>query len=243
MRPVDCLHAAAHALGPSRNPTIRGSHRLAATVLTRLKTPLYNLANVGLTWRPLENHEFGVSYYTKNADKTQVIPADFDFNGTHYETNSTVRATVDVDSYEAYYIWWAASHEKWSLGPRLGLVWYSIDLGLAAQLDADGAPVRGVSDSVSADLPTPTLGGSWRWALAKDWRLTADAGYFATNIDNIDGDVYFGRVGLEWFPWQHSGFLLDYTTNRVKVDVNKSRFRGNLDFNDNGLRLGYIYRF
>ncbi len=201
------------------------------------------VANVGFTWHPLERHEFGVNYFTKDADRTRAIPASFDFNGTHYDTRSTVRAAMDVDSYEAYYVWWAASHERWSLGPRVGLVWYSIDLALAAQLDANGAPLQGVHDSVSADLPTLTFGGSWRWAFAENWRLTAEAGYFAPDIDNIDGDVYFGRAGIEWFPWEHSGFLLDYTSNRIKVDVDKSRFRGNVDFKDQGLRLGYIYRF
>lgn len=191
----------------------------------------------------MDRHEFGLNYYTKDADKTRTIPAAFDFNGNHYETHSTVHAAVDVESYEAYYTWWAASHDSWELGPRIGLVWYSIDLALAAQLDSNGAPLIGARDSVSADLPTLTIGGSWRWEFAEDWRLSADAGYFTSNIDNVDGDVYFGRVGVEWFPWEHSGFLLDYTTNRIKVDVDKSRFRGNVDFNDTGVRLGYVYRF
>lgn len=165
-----------------------------------------------------------MNYFTKDSDKTRVIASSFDFDGTHYETNSTVRAAIDIDSYEAYYIWWAASRERWSLGPRVGLIWYRIDMSLAAQLDSNGSPVQGIGDEVSTDLPTLTLGGSWRWDFAEDWRLSADAGYFAANIDNVDGDIFFGRVGVEWFPWEHSGFLLDYTVNRVKVDVDQPRF-------------------
>lgn len=31
------------------------------------------VANIGLTWRPREHHEFGLNYYNKDADKTQVL--------------------------------------------------------------------------------------------------------------------------------------------------------------------------
>lgn len=201
------------------------------------------VANIGFTWRPSRHHEFGLGYYNKESNRTRVIPRDFDFDGSHYDTHSTIHAALDIDGYEAYYTWWAASRENWSLGPRVGLVWYRIGLDIAAQLDANGDPVNGISDSVSADLPTPTIGGSWRWDFARNWRLNADAGYFAPNINDIDGDVYYSRLGVEWYPWRHSGFLLDYTMNRVKVDADKTRFRGKLDFNDEGLRLGYVYRF
>ncbi len=201
------------------------------------------VANVEFNWRPLEKHEFGLGYHTRDADKTSVIPAAFDFNGTHYDTLSTVHAAMDLDSYEAYYIWWAASHENWSLGPRVGLQWQNVKLRLVGQVDADGNPIHGIDDAVSIDVPTVTFGGSWRWTFAKDWKVTADAGYFLLDIDNVDGDVYFGRAGIEWFPWQRSGFVLDYTYNKTNVDVEQSRFHGSMNFIDQGVRLGYIYRF
>ena len=55
---------------------------------------------------------------------------------------------------------------------------------------------------VSANLPVPTLGGSWRWVPAghSDWRVAADAGWFKANSGGIDGDVWFGRLGVEEAP-------------------------------------------
>jgi hypothetical protein len=202
------------------------------------------IANIGLTWRPWENHEFGLSYYTQSADKTRQTQRTFEFEDNLYQANSTVRADSDIDAYEAYYVWWAANHETWTLGPRFGLIWYRLKLGLSLEVDSNGNQVGGaVSNSVSADLPAPTIGGSWRWVFADDWRMSADAGYFSVNVNDVDGDVYFGRLGIEWFPWERSGFLLDYTISKIKVDANKSDFNGNIDFKDSGLRLGYVYRF
>ncbi|MET0807907.1 MAG: hypothetical protein ABWX93_04020, partial [Pseudoxanthomonas sp.] len=199
---------------------------------------------VGVTWRPWEHHEFGLSYYGKDSDKTKILERDIEFDGTLYETSSTVRAEFGVDAYEAYYVWWAASHEEWALGPRLGLVWYSVDLGMDLRLDANGQQVgTSVRNEVSADLPAPTIGGSWRWTPADDWRISADAGYFAADFNDVDADVFFGRAGVEWFPWDNVGFSLDYVISNIKADAEKTDFNGHFDLVDSGIRLGAVYRF
>lgn len=113
-------------------------------------------------------------------------------------------------------------------------------------MDANGQPVGngGLSSSVSADLPAPSIGGSWRWVPGNsDWRLSADVGYFSTSIDNIDADVTTGRFGVEWFPWENWGASLDYTARRIEADAQRKSFDGNFRFIDSGLRLGVVYRF
>lgn len=199
---------------------------------------------VAFSWRPWEHHDFGLAYYQDDADATRVLQRDIVFEDTTYQASGRVRTEISTDAYEAYYIWWAASHETWALGPRLGLIWYSLDLSLTLEADGAGSPVGGtVSDSVDADLPAPTIGGSWRWTPAEDWRVSAEAGYFSVDVSDIDADVTFGRVGVEWFPWERVGFSLDYTMSRIEADSEKSSFTGNLEFNDSGLRLGAVYRF
>ena len=202
------------------------------------------IAFVGANWRPFEHHEFGFAYYQDSVDGTRQLQRDISFNGTTYQANATVRTDYDLDAYELNYTWWAASHERWALGPRLGLIWYKIGLSIDMELDANGNQVGGtVGESVSADLPSLNIGGSWRWTPAEDWRISAEAGYFQANINDIDADVTFGRLGVEWFPWDQFGFSLDYTINHIDASVEKSRYNGDFDFTDDGLRLGAVYRF
>jgi hypothetical protein len=119
-----------------------------------------------------------------------------------------------------------------------------MSLDLALEIDANGNQVGGnISERVSADLPAPTIGGSWRWVPVQDWRISADLGYFSADVNDIDADVTYGRIGVEWFPWERTGFSLDYTVRDIDADANASRFEGNLDFTDSGLRLGVTYRF
>lgn len=202
------------------------------------------IAFVGVTWRPFARHEFGASYYQDSGDAERRARRDFEFNGVHYDTHTQIRTAFDLDSYEAYYIYWAWQRERWALGPRLGLLWYKLDLSLAVDVAVnDDEGTMQSTNQVEGDLPAPTLGGSWRWAPGEQWRLGADAGYFTAEVNDIEADVVFGRLGVEWFPWARWGLSLDYTVRRIEADVRKSRFDGDLRFVDSGLRLGVTYRF
>lgn len=199
---------------------------------------------LGVSWRPFEHHEFGAAYYRDDVSATQQLQRDITFNGVTYQTNATVRAHRDADIYELYYVWWTASHDTWALGPRLGVVWYSIELGIDLQMDANGNSAgAGLDRSVSGDVPAPAIGAGWRWTPAEDWRISADVGYFQADINDVDADVTYGRVGAEWFPWQRFGFWVDVMANKVDADLRKNDFNGSLDFTQEGARLGVVYRF
>lgn len=202
------------------------------------------IAYLGASWRPFEHHEFGLGYYRNDLSKTRQLQRDIVFDDTVYSTSATVRSEYDVETYELNYTWWAASRDNWALGPRVGLVWYKITLGIDLQLDAGGNQGgAGGSEEVSADLPAPSIGAGWRWTPAEQWRLFADAGYFSADVNDVDADVSFLRGGVEWYPWERFGFSLDYTANRIQADARTNRFDGNLDFRDEGLRFGLSYRF
>ena len=158
---------------------------------------------VGASWRPWENHEFGLTYYQDDADATRMITRDITFEDTTYTANSIVSVDVGIDAYEGYYVWWAAQKENWSLGPRLGLIWYRLDMAMALQVDVNGNAAGGAfREEAQADLPSLTLGGAWRWTPGghNKWRIGADAGYFKANVNDVDGDVTFGRIGVEFSP-------------------------------------------
>ncbi len=199
---------------------------------------------VGISWRPFEHHEFGLNYYQDDVSATKVLERDIVFDGVTYETSATVKAERNLDIYEVYYVWWAASHENWALGPRLGVVWYRLDLGIDLTADANGNAVgAGFDREADGDVPAPAIGGGWRWTPSDNWRISADLGYFSANINDVDASVTYARAGVEWFPWENWGFWADITANRIDGELKKDDFRGNLDFSEEGVRLGAIYRF
>lgn len=207
--------------------------------------PNATIGFAGVTWRPFERHEFALSYFSNDADAVHRLERDIVFEDNVYRAAATVHTDYDFDAYELSYTWWGVSREDWALGPRLGLIWYQVGLALRVDLDVDGEPV-GEDDlerRASADLPAPSIGVGARWTPAEDWRVLAEAGYFSTTISDVDGDVLYGRAGVEWHPWTRVGLALDYVISRVDAKLDKTDFHGNVHFRNSGLRFGVIYRF
>ena len=203
------------------------------------------LAFARLTWRPFDRHEFGLSYFNNDVSIEHRLERDIVFEDELYRAGATVRASYDLDSIEAYYTWWGFSSETWALGPRLGVTVYRLDVGLELELDVNGNPVGGggIGDSFNGDLPAPTLGASWRWTPAEDWRISADAGWLNTTINRIDGTVGYGRLGVEWHPWSNAGLMLDYNYTRIRASTERDHFTGHLNMRNSGLRPGVVVRY
>lgn len=206
--------------------------------------PEARIAFAGLTWRPFDRHEFGVGYFADSVEADRRLQRDIVFEDKVYEAASTVHARYDLDSIEAYYVWWAFSEDTWALGPRVGLTWYQVDFGLKATLQMDGTPATGeLEEHYKGDLPAPTIGAGWRWTPARDWRVSADAGWLSTEVNGIDADIGYGRVGLEWHPRPRFGVLLDYSRFQIDASTRRRDFTGHLRMHNSGLRLGLVFRY
>lgn len=202
------------------------------------------VGTVGFSWRPWDNHEFSLNYYNDDSDSTRRLTREIVFDDVVYEVDSTVRAEMDIDAWDVDYVWWAKHEPDWSLGPRLGLVYYDLDFRLETELDADGDPVgSAIASSVSPKLPAPVIGASWHWVPADRWRVKVDVGYFSLSLSDIDGSILYASGALEWFPWEHWGFSLNYTLRDADIDGDAERFTGDLDFQASNATLGVIYRF
>ena len=203
------------------------------------------VAFIGGTWRPWDNHEFALSIYNDSDAAKRELDREIVFDGVTYVVNSTVKAERKLRTYDLSYTWWAANHENWALGPRVGVVYYNWDAKLEMTADANGNPVAdgAVSAEVSPSLPAPSIGAGWRWIPADDWRLKVDAGYFNAEFNNIDTGVSYLNAGLEWFPREQWGVSLNITSQNIDVSAAKLDFSGDLDFRQTNANIGVIYRF
>lgn len=202
------------------------------------------VGSLALTWRPWQDHEFSLTYFNDDSDATRRIDREIEFDGTVYEVDSTLRSELDVDAYTLAYTWWMKHEETWAIGPRLGLIYYDVDLGLQLTIDSNGNDVSGgASASASPQLPMPVVGASWRWVPARNWRLKLDGGYFSADINDVDGSVSFINGSVEWFPWQDWGLSLNYAYQSLDIDAVRSDFDGDLEFINRTATLGVIYRF
>ena len=94
-------------------------------------------------------------------------------------------------------------------------------------------------------FPVPSLGAGFRYRFRDDWFLRAGATYFEYEEDDEwEASLLIGGLGVEWFPWRHVGFGLEYDVVEIEYDEDDSRSdQFDVDFKYDGFQLRVIGRF
>lgn len=206
------------------------------------------LPYLDVTWRPWDRHEFEFTYYHDSNDSSRYLNRTLEFNGDQLAVGAQLSSRFSLDAASAGYRYWAWIGDRGAFGVSVGLQAYRFSLKLSGNAFA-ATNNNEVSTSatrtarVSSDLPDPWIGVSYRYQ-ATDWvRIVADAGAFKANVDQVDATLYNGRVGAEFYPWDHFGVITQYSFNRIDADVSRSQFRGDVDFKFKGFQLLLKLRF
>lgn len=206
------------------------------------------LPYLNITWRPWERHEFEFSYYHDSNDSSHYANRTLRFNGDTLSLGAQLDSRFTLDAASVGYRYWAWIGDRGAFGVSAGLQAYRFSLKLSGNAfaqTAQGAVSVGATRTarVSSDLPDPAIGVSYRYQAA-DWvRIVADAGAFKANVDDIDATLYNGRLGAEFYPWEHFAITTQYAFNRIDADVSKSKFDGDADFKFKGFQLLLKVRF
>lgn len=201
------------------------------------------IAQVGATWRPWENHQFGLTYFSNSASNSRTLDEPIEWNGVVYD--GTVKSELDFEAFDVSYIWWVRNEDSHALGPMLRLTYISIDSEIDLTADADGEPVvdESFNRSGNTDIPAPTIDGAWRWVPAANWRVNAEAGYLQAEFSDFDGSALVASGGVTWFPWQNWGFGISGIYIDFDVDTDNSNFRGDLSASQWNYNFAVTYRF
>lgn len=160
--------------------------------------------------------------------------------GTVHEgspVNGTIQAQADLrlDMARLSYKWWFG-REKNAFGIGLGAAYLGAKLSGSAEASVDAPAQLGNlawSGSASAkdSVWAPTVELAFRHALNENVRLYAEAAGVKKNGGTVEGHMYSGAVGVEWFPTTNVGLVLDYGVREIDLHRNGDRT------GDLGLRL------
>ncbi len=196
---------------------------------------------LGFNWQFADSWGLSASYSKFNGDGETIAAEDGNFDDIEWSVNATLESELDLKFYIVDLTWDFINTGRTHLGVGVGLHISDIKTAIAATVDLDvnGDPVDppidlGASSSdVTAPLPNFSLQAGHRFG--DSFYVGGRIGYFALEIDDVDGELVTGSVFGEWRPGGGKfGVGLGYQIVDVDVKDDSSTRSKKLDLTGDG---------
>ncbi len=189
---------------------------------------------------------FSFDYYQIDQSRTKTAGTAFSFDGNNYDASASVTGRVNFDFGSASYKWWFG-HESDVFGVGLGAAYYRVHAGISGEATLNGGVIGQASGQASAYTTesawAPELQLGWRHAFTNNLRMYVNASGVKKNGGNLNGHIYDGALGVEWFPWQNIGVGAEYDYTRIRLNQRHQYYGDDLAMNLNGPSLFLRLRF
>ncbi len=186
-------------------------------------------------WRFSDRHHLRMMYTDFSTSTTRTSSRDIEWQGDLIPVDATVKAGISFEIIELAYEYAFKHSDKFELTGSAGLHYATFGASLTADVDAGGGGgtvTRGGKASV--DLPLPVFGAHGMWRMGQNFYFDAQAQFFFLTVDEYGGDIINYRGAFIWQPKKLLGVGVGYDSFKIKVDVNKTNFTGNLDWTYSG---------
>jgi hypothetical protein len=185
--------------------------------------------------RFFDRHRLQLGYYKlSRSAAAQLIPpfqfGDINFDGVQVFTDT------DVNIYEASYMYSFLQNDRLELAGTLGAQTVDIDVSITGNGGL-------VTESASVVGPLPVIGLDLTYKFTSDLHLTSRVQFFTLEVDEYDGTLVDFRAALEYMFWENFGLGVGYNMFYIDVEVDGSRFLGDVDYKFQGVNVFGVLRF
>jgi hypothetical protein len=197
-------------------------------------------------WSPWERHEFVVRYHRDHYRRTVRLSEALEFSGETFPIDIDLRARAHLTGLEVDYTWWMYAGNRAAVGLQVGMLRLAAGFGLSGRVASDGNGEVTIDAEASDRLYAPLVGIAGRHVLGERVRLFGELRAIELGYDGIDGRAIAGSAGVEYFPHEHWGLVLQYSDTRVRARDDRShrqgRAKGELEFGLRGAQLLLKFR-
>jgi hypothetical protein len=185
-------------------------------------------------WRFLTKHKIRVMYFDQNRSASRTIDQEIEFNGETYPINTDVSTRLDTRIFEVAYEYAFLRSEHYELSGSVGLHNVTFDLSLAAT-----GTTQNVSTSAKAsvDGPLPVFGLHYVYQLNPQVSFDLMGQFFKLKFQQYDGSIQDYTASVIYMPWKNVGIGGGWNSFITNVNVDASKFNGNLNWRYGGVRL------
>jgi hypothetical protein len=175
------------------------------------------------TLRLGRRHQFKASYMSLAREgDTKTLTRDFGWGNHIYTAGLSASASIKTEVLSAYYRLAIVKRDRFEFGPAVGLGYLTLKAGIKAQgsLTSPGGQTQTVNldDSGRLGVPTGDIGAYVNVWLSKRIVMRGDLLYIMITPGEKEMSVTDSRIGVDFYPWRHGGFGVQYKYNRFWYD-------------------------
>lgn len=162
-----------------------------------------------------DSHGFDFDYYRYDKDYNPGLSGTTNFNGQPLTGNGQLNAKLRLDLASVAYKWWLGQGND-VFGIGIGGAYYRAGIEGTANGTLNGISGNARYDEKeSAWAPLLELG--WRHQFSPEMRMYANANGIKKNGGNVNGHIYGGSVGMEWYVTPMVGVVAEYTASKISL--------------------------
>jgi hypothetical protein len=174
-----------------------------------------------------DSHGISFDYFRFDEGYGADLAGDTVYEGRPVSGTLRADANLRIELARLSYKMWFGK-EKNVFGVGLGAAYLRAKISGSASANVSAtAPVQNYawsgSASASDSVWAPTVELAWRHALNEQVRFYAEASGVKKNGGNVEGHIYNGAVGVEYFPHKNIGLVLDYGIQKIDLHRNGER--------------------
>lgn len=202
--------------------------------------------DTAVTWEAattlFNRHQFKAFGHHYSADGQRRLTRDLQIGDEDFPVDADFNGDLRIGVHGASYTWFFHDTGSNAFGIGIGALRYDLRASLNAQALIDEIPVT-IRGRISEYAWAPMLRAEYIQLLGHSWRLHADLAAVRKPSGSVTGNAIDASVGLDWFPWRNLGLSARYRYNDIDLDLDKTRFSGNIDVRTHGPQLLAALRF
>ncbi|WP_321777557.1 hypothetical protein [Sulfurimonas sp.] len=195
-------------------------------------------------YRFTDTHSIDFSYFSTRSDGHKTISQDIQWEGKTISAGAIIDSHFNMDIYKVSYGYSFFHNEKVELMLTAGFHITSLDLGLGAKGNVDGAYTDKYESGASATVPLPVFGFKGEYTIINETLfVTYKTEYFFMQYENYSGALLSSSFNLEYRFMDHVGTGVGYNSNKIflKAEDGNKVFEAKNDLSGVILYLTYIY--
>ena len=194
-----------------------------------------NAGRFRFSYRFNQKHRFDFSTYSVKRDSDRQINIRIEYGDVVYEDGDRVTSSIDTTIYKAAYSYslYHSNKSETALSAGLHVVDYSVKL----------ADAKGIEEARDITAPLPVVGLRTSYGFTPKWIFNFWFENFYIDLnDKFRGSLVDAAVGIEWRPFKNFGTGFQFVRTALDVQVDTSKYTGELDDVYRGAEL-YVAAF